>query len=148
MPVAQLEAVVAKTSLEQIWEKVDKPHICTEFNLRYTKYLNKVNHFLENGSKWVTPHGFFSQLREMRSLQTYNQFEEWMLTEKPRLVELHTFHETWLSDKKPHHVRLAQWLPRFLKYSNFKNVRPMVGILYKKPFFNDNQYQQIIFFLG
>ena len=86
---------------------------------------------MENGAKWVTPHGFFSMLRDLKYLDSYNKFEEWMVQSKPKLNELHMFHETWLGTKKPQWVRVSQWLTVFFKYTNFKNLRPMVSLCIK-----------------
>lgn len=131
----ELEIRQASTSLHNILDNVDRPDKASSFQLRYTKYLNKVAQFLQKGHAWTGPNDFEGKVRSVNSLSNYQQFEQWILTPKSTLNDLNFLHEKWLSKasvkkivKDDQDVKYGQWLDIFFNYTNFKKARPLVCI--------------------
>lgn len=131
---AELENRMARTSLFNIWDKVDRPEAITDFELRYTKYQNKVNYFLEQGTHWTQPADFDKKVDQLRQLDTVNQFRSWLFESKPTLKELNMIHNSWLTFghsarkiTRTKAVQIGHWITIVFNYSNFKELRPLVS---------------------
>ena len=132
--MAELRIRMAQTSLQNIFARVERPDAESDFQLRYQKYRNKIAHFNKMGEKWNRPHGFISKIRELKLLCSYNEFEAWILTEKPNAIELNWLHELFMASgvsrallNRTQAVRIGHWITIFFQYTNFKNNRPMVS---------------------
>ena len=130
----QLEIRQASTSLANILDNVDRPDKASQFQLRYTKFLNKVEQFFAKGNKW-TIEDFEEKLKSLHGIQNYQQFEQWILTPKKDVSKLNFMHEKWLAMtsirrfiSESQAVRIGHWLAIFFNYNNFKQARPAVSV--------------------
>ena len=130
----ELEIRQASTSLANILDNVDRPDKASSFQLRYTKFLNKVEQFFAKGHNWRSPDDFEQKLKALSKLENYQQFEQWLLTPKKGLNQLNMMHEKWLQIKSINRimsdnqaVKVGHWLGIFFNYSNFKTARPAVS---------------------
>ena len=131
----QLEIRQASTSLANILDNVDRPDKASSFQLRYTKFLNKVEQFFKDGHKWGELADFEEKLKSLHGIQNYQQFEQWLLTPKDRLDKLNMMHEKWLSMtsirrlvSENQAVKIGHWMAIFFNYTNFKQARPAVSV--------------------
>ena len=134
--IAQLELRKAETSLQNIFDAVERPGATSDFQLRYEKYQNKVAHYLKAGERWTKPKNSLNKIRELKQLDNYNQFESWLLTDKESPDDLNMFHEAWLGTGLANRlinptqaVRIGHWTTTFFQYANFKENRPVVSNL-------------------
>ena len=133
--IAEIELRMAETSLQNIFDAVERPGATSDFQLRYEKYQNKVAHYLKVGDRWMKPKNSLNKIRELKQLDNYNQFESWMLEQKDSLDDLNMFHESWL-DKglagrlitPTQAVRIGHWTTTFFQYTNMKENRPVVSL--------------------
>ena len=129
----ELEIRQASTSLHNIIDNVERPDKASIFQLRYSKYLNKVRQFLEKGHAWTGPTDFRNKVKEVNKMENYQHFEKWILTPKLTLEDLNMLHENWLNQKSAKDlvkegqaVKFGQWMDIFFNYTNFKAARPLV----------------------
>ena len=106
----------------------------TAFQLRYNKYLNQHSHYIKVGSKWPQPSGFLAKVRELKLLDSYPKFEEWILTGKPSPKHMNWLHETWMTSgltrrmmSDAQRIRVGHWLTIFFQFTTFKQNRPLVS---------------------
>ena len=133
---AELELRMAQSTLRNIFNSVERPDADSDFQLRFQTYRNKVAHFIKSGEKWDHPKDYEGKVRELKSLDSYNKFEEWILEEKTSLSDLNMLHELWLTNgfarrivTNSQIIRLGHWCTVFFQYSHFKNNRPMVSTI-------------------
>ena len=129
----ELEIRQASTSLHNILDNVDRPDKASNFQLRYTKYLSKVEQFFNSGHNWEGPNDYPNKVQQANELDNYQQFEQWLLMPKADLKDLNFLHEKWLTSKSVRHlvsdgqeVKYGQWMAIFFNYTNFKKARPLV----------------------
>ena len=134
--IAELELRMAETSLQNIFDAVERPGASSDFQLRIEKFQNKVAHYLKVGDKWTKPKNTLNKIRELKQLDNYNQFESWLLTEKDSLDDLNMFHEAWLETglaarliTPTQAVRIGHWTTTFFQYANVKDNRPVVSLI-------------------
>ena len=132
----ELEIRQASTSLHNILDNVDRPDNASTFQLRYTKYLNKVAQFCNNGHEWDGPTNFKLKVQQANELENFQQFEQWLLTPKATIQDLNFIHEKWMAQKSVRHlvsdgqeVKYGQWMAIFFNYTNFKKARPLVSLI-------------------
>ena len=132
----ELELRMAQTTLQNIFNSVERPDADTDFQLRFKTYRNKVAHFLKSGEKWDHPDDYEGKVRELKFLDSYNKFEAWILEEKTALTDLNMLHELWLTNGFARRIvpnsqitRLGHWCTIFFQYPNFKNNRPLVCMI-------------------
>ena len=130
--LAEIERRMASTSLDNIFDRVDKPDSASNFQMRYSKFLNKVQIFFDHGFTWFQPPNIKDQLEVVKGFGNYVQFENWLLQEKQSLGLLNLMHEKWIRTDELIHtqqqaVKVNHWLHIFFKYNNFKKIRPAVS---------------------
>ena len=128
---------MVSTSLENIKDNVDRPEKASDFQMRYEKYLKKVNIFFSRGQNWTQPLCLGDKIADLRFIDSYQQFEEWLLMEKTNLRDLNVIHEKWVLEgvhrgqiAHSQAVKIGHWLEIFFQYNNFKTARPIVSSLY------------------
>ena len=137
----QLEIRQASTTLANILDNVDRPDKASSFQLRYSKFLNKVEQFFSSGHNWQIS-DFEEKLKSLHNIQNYQQFERWILTPKNDLTKLNMMHEKWLAMtsirriiSENQAVKIGHWLAIFFNYNNFKQARPAVSFKILKAIF-------------
>ena len=132
--MAELEARTLQASLKTIYNNIDRPDAESEFQLRYQKFLNKVSHFFKSGDNWVQPSNMIYKARQLKLLDSYPKFEEWIMTEVSAPKHMNWLHEAWLESSlikriifKNQATRIGHWLTIFFQFNTFKNNRPIVS---------------------
>ena len=130
----EIEAQTAKAALKRIFDTVETPDDSSIFTTRYNKFLNQVSHFNKAGGKWTQPNGFLVKVRELKLLDNYPKFEEWILTGKPSQRHMNWIHETWMTTgltrrmmSESQKIRIGHWITIFFQHTSFKRNRPLVS---------------------
>ena len=117
-----LEVRLASTSLANIMDNVDRPERSSDFQLRYQKYLSKVEKYFKNGHTWTRPWGSEEKLSTLRHLENYQQFEEWILTPADDPSKLFHMHEKWLKNTyipESQAVKIGHWTFTYTYHHDF-----------------------------
>ena len=120
-------------------DAVDKPKSTSNFDLRYRKFTEVVNLFMDRGNYFPKPENFVVQMIKSKSFGTYAEFEDWILNKPSQPLGLNFFHPEWISDpydqdrlfkklSNSEKERLDSWLAIFLSFERFSLIRPQVSI--------------------
>ena len=131
----ELETRMARITLKNIFNSVERPDAESEFQVRFTSFRSKVAHFFQMGETWDHPNDYETKIRELRQIDSYNEFEAWIMEPKQHLRDLNMVHEKWLTNGLARRlvtntqiIRIGHWVTVFFQYSNFKNNRPLVSL--------------------
>ena len=119
--------------------EVDKPKSTSNFDLRYRKFTEVVNLFMDRGNYFPKPEKFVDQMIKSKTFGSYAEFEDWVLFKPSQPIGLNFFHPEWITDpydqdrlfkkmSKSEKERLESWLDIFLSFERFSIIRPQVSI--------------------
>ena len=128
---AELETRMARVTLRNIFNSVERPDTASEFQVRFTSFRSKVAHFLHLGEKWDHPSDYENKIRELREIDSYNEFEGWIMETKENLRDLNMIHEKWLTNGLARRlvtntqiIRIGHWVTVFLPILQFQEQPP------------------------
>ena len=115
-------------------ESIDKPIALSNFDLRYRKFIEVVNVFLDRGNYFPKPNFALIKILKTKSLGSYAEFEDWITARPDNPNDLNFLHKAWLSDTEEIRGRFSaaekdkieSWLDNFLTFERFKIIGPQV----------------------
>ena len=121
-------------------DSVDKPKTLSNFDLRYRKFIEVVNIFLDRGDYFPKPNRFFIKIQKTKLFGSYAEFEDWITARPDHPQDMNFLHKTWLSDTEEirgifsaaEKERIESWLDNFLTFERFKIIGPQVRFFLEK----------------